>query len=272
MREPMSGRTAPDSNGFGRAIDIGSLNVDESDPPFRFRNVRGRLKLLADSAWLDFLHWDLPASSGAAKGKVVWGGPLPIRYDVAVRGDSVALNDVNWVYPNLPKTGGGKVLLTISNKRDVHVMDYKLAQMDMRSDGSHLTGDMTFGVGAPVLQLRNVDLIASPLDFTFIHTMNGKPLPIDWEGQIYGSVRASGGPLTDFEVDAARAEWRDSHVPGAVSRFSGSGGRQPSIRYGPTCAFTTRTFSIAMAQESRRGCLEVVGSRMARTSLPMMSR
>ena len=214
----------PDSNKFGRAIYLASLDADESDPPFRFRNVRGLVKLLADSAWIDFSHWDLPASSGAAKGKVVWGGSLPIRYDIAVRGDSVALNDVNWVYPNLPKTGGGKLLLTISNKRDVHVMDYKLAQMDMRSDGSHLTGDMTFGVGAPILQLRNVNLIASPLDFRFIHTMNGKPLPIDWEGQIYGSVRASGGPLTDFEVDAAHGEWRDTHVPGAVSRFSGSGG------------------------------------------------
>jgi hypothetical protein len=214
----------PDSNKFGRAIYIGSLDADESDPPFRFRNARGLLKLLGDSAWFNLSHWELPASAGAASGKVVWGGSLPIRYDVAVRGDSVALNDVNWVYPTLPKTGGGKVALTISNKRDVRVMDYKLAQMDMRTDGSHVTGDMTFGVGAPILQVRNVNLIANPLDFKFIHTLSGKPLPIDWQGQIYGSVRASGGPLTDFEVDAAHGEWRDTHVPGAVSRFSGSGG------------------------------------------------
>jgi translocation and assembly module TamB len=214
----------PDSNKFGRAISIGSLDADESDPPFRFRNVRGFVKLLGDSAWIDLPHWDLPASTGAATGKIVWGGSLPIRYDLAVRGDSVALNDVNWVYPTLPKTGGGKLLLGISNKRDVHVMDYKLGQLDMRSAGSHLTGEMTFGVGAPILQVRNVNLTASPLDFTFIHTLNGKPLPIDWQGQIYGSVRASGGPLTDFEVDAAHGEWRDAHVPGAVSRLSGSGG------------------------------------------------
>lgn len=214
----------PDSNRFGRSISIASLNADESDPPFRFRNARGSLRLLGDSAWINLSHWELPASAGAASGKVVWGSSLPVRYDIAVRGDSVALNDVNWVYPTLPKTGGGKVSLTISNKRDVHVMDYKLARMDMRSDGSHVTGDMTFGVGAPILQVRDVHLIANPLDFKFIHTLSGKPLPIDWEGQIYGSVRASGGPLTDFEVDAAHGEWHDTHVPGAVSRFSGSGG------------------------------------------------
>ena len=134
------------------------------------------------------------------------------------------MNDVNWIYPTLPKTGGGKLLLHIGNARDVHVMDYKLTHMDMRSTGSHLTGEMTFGVGAPILQVTNVDLTASPLDFDFIKTLNGTPFPIDWRGQIYGSVRASGGPLTDFEVDAAHGEWRDAHVPGAVSRFSGSGG------------------------------------------------
>lgn len=214
----------PDSNKFGRSIQIGSLDVKESDPPFNFRNVRGAVRLLGDTAFVDLSHFDLPASTGAAKGTIVWGGSLPIRYNLVVRGDSVALNDVNWVYPTLPKTGGGKLLLTISNKRDVHVMDYKLGQMDMRSDGSHLTGDMTFGVGGPVLQLRNVNLLANPLDFSFIHTLSGNTIPIDWRGQIYGSVRGSGGPLTDFEVDAARGEWRDTHVPGAVSSFSGSGG------------------------------------------------
>jgi translocation and assembly module TamB len=214
----------PDSNKFGRAIQIASLNADESDPPFRFRNVRGEVKILGDSVWLNLAHWDLPASTGSAKGKIFWGGSLPIRYDIAVRGDSVALNDVNWVYPTLPKTGGGKLLLHIGNKRDLHVMDYQLTKLDMRSTGSHLTGEMTFGVGAPILQVRNVNLTANPLDFDFIHTIVGTPLPIDWRGQIYGSVQATGGPLTNFEVDAARAEWRDSHVPGAVSRFSGSGG------------------------------------------------
>ena len=214
----------PDSNKFGQSILIASLNADESDPPFRFRNVRGAVRHHGDSAWLNLSHWDLPASTGSATGKVVWGSSLPIRYDVDVRGDSVALNDINWVYPTLPRTGGGKLLLHIGNKRDLRVMEYTLSQLDMRTTGSHVTGAMTFGVGGPILQVTDVNLIANPLDFDFIRTLNGAPFPIDWRGQIYGSVRATGGPLNNFEVDATRGEWHDTHVPGAVSRFSGSGG------------------------------------------------
>jgi len=214
----------PDSNKFGQEFVIASLDADESDPPFRWRNVRGLVKHLGDSVWLNLSHWDLPASSGSASGKIVWGGPLPIRYDLAVRGDSVSLKDVNWVYPTLPKTGGGRLQLLISNKRDVHVMDYKLAKLDIRSTGTHLTGEMTFGVGAPVLQVWDVNVTASPLDFEFIKTLNGKPFPVDWAGQLYGSMEASGGPLTHFQVNSVSAEFRDSHIRGSVSKFSGRGG------------------------------------------------
>ena len=214
----------PDSNSFGKQFTIANLDADEFDPPFNFKHVRGNVKVLGDSVWMDLSHFDLPASTGVAKGKIVWGSDLPIRYDINVRGDSVALNDINWIYPTLPKTGGGKMLLHIGNKRDIGTIDYQLTQMDVHTTGSHVTGAMTFGVGQPILQVRNVDLIADPLDFKFLHTIAGKPLPINWQGQIYGSVRGAGGPLTEFQVDAAHGEWRDSHVPGAVSRFSGSGG------------------------------------------------
>lgn len=214
----------PDSNQFGQEIHIASLDANEFDPPLRIRNLRGVVRRHSDSAWINFPHWDLPGSTGSATGKLVWGSDLPIRYDFVLQGDSVSLADLNWVYPTLPKTGGGRMKLTISNKRNLRVMDYRIYAMDVRTTGSHLTGEMTFGVGGPVLQLRNVNLKADPVDFDFIKTLNGKPFPIDWRGQIFADIRASGGPLTDFEVDAASGMWRDTHVPGAVSRLSGSGG------------------------------------------------
>ena len=99
----------PDSS--GRRFGIARLAVVESDPPFRFRNVRGEARLLGDTLWLDLPHFDLPASTGSAGGKVVWGSGLPTRYDLRVRGDSVSLADVAWVYPTLPRTGGGSMLL-----------------------------------------------------------------------------------------------------------------------------------------------------------------
>ena len=215
----------PDSARFGQEIQIAKLDANEFDPPFKFRNVAGVVRKLGDSAWLDVSHWDLPGSTGTAKGKLVWGSNLPMRYDIAVRGDSVSLIDVNWVYPTLPRTGGGTMVLRITNKRNVRVMDYHVDSMNVRSTGSHLVGEMTFGVGGGgPLQIRNVNLQASPVDFDLIRTLNGKAFPIDWRGQIYGDVRAPGGPVNDFDVTSFHGEWRDGHVPGAVSRMSGSGG------------------------------------------------
>jgi translocation and assembly module TamB len=96
--------------------------------------------------------------------------------------------------------------------------------MDVRSTGSHLTGEMWFGTGAPVLLVRNVDVRATPIDFDLIRTLNGKAFPVDWQGTLTGTVKGRGGPLTNFIVDDARMTFADRHVAGAVSRFSGNGG------------------------------------------------
>jgi translocation and assembly module TamB len=82
---------------------------------------------------------------------------------------------------------------------------------------------MTFGTGEPVLLVRNVDLRANPVNFDLLRALNGKPFTQDWQGDLYGTVRGRGGPLTNFVVDDAKAMFQDAHVPGAVSRFSGKG-------------------------------------------------
>ncbi|HKO14684.1 MAG TPA: translocation/assembly module TamB domain-containing protein [Gemmatimonadaceae bacterium] len=214
----------PDSNKFGRLFVIDSLSVAESDPPFLFHNVHGTMRNLGDSIWVEVPHFDLPASTGSGAGKIWWGSDLPVRYDLSVRGDSVSLGDVSWVYPTLPTTGGGKVLLHIGNDpKNLHVMNYVLKDMDVRSTSSHLVGDMTFAVGGPVLAVKDVNMHGDPFDFDLLRTLNGKPFPVDWRGRIYGSVRARGGPLNHFYVDEGSGSFRDAHVPGAVSRFSGHG-------------------------------------------------
>lgn len=215
----------PDSDKLGRLFVFDTVNAVETDPPFDFRNVRGTLRNLGDSIWVDIPHFDLPQSTGAASGKIMWGNDLPIRWDLTVRADSVALNDVAWVYPTLPRTGGGKTLLHIANEpSNLHVMDYKLTNMDVRSTGSHLIGDMTFAVGGPVLVVKDVKMSAQPFDFDLLHVLNGKPLKVDWRGQFYGNVRARGGPLTHFIVDESDLTFHDAHVRGAVSHLGGHGG------------------------------------------------
>jgi translocation and assembly module TamB len=211
----------PDSAGIVAIID--TVNVQESTPPFRFRNVRALAKVLGDSAWFVASHWDLPHSTGSANGKVVWGSDLPVRYNVHITADSAQLVDVGWVYPTLPTTGGGKMKIDIVNERQLSRIDYVIKDMDVRSTKSHLRGTMTFDVGGPVLAVHDVKLQADPIDFDLLRTLNGKPFPADWQGTLTGTVTARGGPLTHFYVDASDLVFRDAHVAGAVSRLRGRG-------------------------------------------------
>ena len=133
-----------DPDSAGQAFVMDTVHADESTPPFKWRNIRGVARVLGDSAWFTAPHWDLPHSTGSAKGKVVWGSDLPVRYKVHVTGDSVSLADVAWVYPTLPTTGGGRLNLDIVNERELQKLDYVIRDMDVRTTKSRLRGSMTF--------------------------------------------------------------------------------------------------------------------------------
>jgi translocation and assembly module TamB len=212
-----------DPDTVGRLVRVRKASFTETDPPFKFRNISGTFLNLGDSVFVDADHWDLPRSTGSARGSVVWGSDLPIRYYVHVVGDSVALSDVAWVYPTLPTTGGGKMELDIRSERDPRLLDYVLTKMDVRTTGSRLLGQMTFAVGNPILAVKNVDLEAAPVDFDLLRTLNGKPFPYDWQGKITGNVKGAGGPLTHFRVDQSSLTFADAHVPGAITTASGEG-------------------------------------------------
>jgi translocation and assembly module TamB len=209
-------------NPGGRIVEVRRLSVNESDPPLRIRNARGRVRLLGDSLFADVEHFDLPRSTGSMTGRVVWGGG-PTRYDLGIVGDSVSLSDIAWVYPTLPRTGGGRMKLRIVSQRDPAITDYVITDMDVRSTDSWLRGRMTFGVGAPVFIVKDVDLVAEPVDFRLIETLGGEPLPVPWRGTLTGTLRASGGPINRFRIDASNLVFRDANVPGAVAIGRASG-------------------------------------------------
>lgn len=212
----------PDSAGM--AFDVSNLSVNEADPPFLFHNTTASIRKLGDSVWIDVPHWDLPNSTGRGKGKIWWGSGLPVRYAIHVIGDSVAMKDVAWVYPTLPVTGGGKSEIDIHTEpNNPHLTDYVLSKMDVRSTRSHLLGTMTFTLGMDTLIVKDVRLTASPVNFDLLRTLNGKPFPYDWQGDITGTVRASGGNLGRFKVEQSQVTFADANVPGAITRGSGNG-------------------------------------------------
>ncbi len=212
-----------DPDTVGRLVRIRNLSLAETDPPFKFRNVVGTFLNLGDSVFVDADHFDLPGSTGRAHGSVVWGSDLPVRYYIHVVGDSVSLADVAWVYPTLPTTGSGKMELDIRSERNPKFLDYVITNMDVRSTRSHLLGNMTFGTGGNVLAVKNVELQAAPVNFDLLRTLNGKPFPYNWQGNITGTIRASGGPLNHFKVEESALVFEDANVPGAVTEARGNG-------------------------------------------------
>jgi len=174
-----------DPDSAARLFRIDTLHAVESVPTFRWRNVKATVRQLGDSVWIDAPHFDLPASTGHAAGKVVWGSDLPVRFAIRIWGDSVSLNDVAWVYPTLPRTGGGTMILDIKNERNLKQLDYAITDMDVRTTKSRLLGDITFEVGGPVLAVHDVKMRADPVDFDLLRTLNGKPFPADWQGSAH---------------------------------------------------------------------------------------
>ena len=213
-----------DPDTVGRFFRVTSASLESSDPPLTVKRAAMDVKHVGDSVWLSSPGFQLAASRGRVpSGKLVWGGGIPMRYDIHIVGDSVSMSDIAWVYPTLPTTGGGRLDLFINNVRHPRVIDYAVKDMDVRTTQSRLVGDMTYGVGGPVLVLKDVELRAAPLDFALIRVFNGEPLPLPWKGQLAGTVRASGGPINRFRVDEARFTFNDGNVPGAVSRLAARG-------------------------------------------------
>jgi translocation and assembly module TamB len=207
-----------DPDTAGSHFELARLDMLERFPPFNIRNARGTVWRRGDSLWVDVPRFDLPGSAGRLNGKLWWGSGLPMRYDVRVHADTMSMRDIAWVWNGLPSTGGGRMDLHIQNERNPSVIDYVLQNMDVRAMDSRVRGSMTFGVGAPVLIVKDVALEALPMDFKLIERFNGQPLPLPWRGAITGTVRAHGGPVNRWMLDEGRFSFADGNVPGAVAR------------------------------------------------------
>lgn len=213
-----------DPDSVGRFFHLTQGSFVSTDPPLTVRQLAVDVRHVADSVWIQSPGFHLANSSGRIPfGKLTKGGGLPTRYDIHVVGDSVALSDIAWVYQTLPTTGGGRLDLFINNMKHPRVVDYAVKKMDVRTTSSRLIGDMTYGVGDPMLVLKDVNMRADPLDFKLIRVFNGKPFPLPWNGALTGTIRATGGPLDRFKIDDTRFTFADANVPGAITRGSASG-------------------------------------------------
>jgi translocation and assembly module TamB len=213
-----------DPDSIGRFFRVTRASLESQDPPLDVKRVAIDVRHVADSIWLYSPGFELTSSKGRVpSGKLVWGSGIPMRYDVHIVGDDVAMKDIAWVYPTLPTSGRGRLDLYINNVKHPRVVDYAIKKMDMSTTFSRLTGDMTFAVGGPVLAVNDVNVRAAPIDFRLIRIFNGKPFPLPWNGQLTGYVRGAGGPVNRFRIDDTKLTFNDANVPGAVTRLAARG-------------------------------------------------
>ncbi len=212
----------PDS--AGQLITLANLSTVENDPPTEVHNIRGQVRIHGDSVWLALSNVELPSTRAHVTARIWWGGDKPVQLDLHAVSDTVSLADFAWVYPGLPRTGGGHTDVFVKNDpKDLRVLEYALKGMDLRTTKSHLRGDMTFGVGGPVLIVKDVAMRLEPADFDLLRTFNGGTFPVDFRGQFTGTVYAAGGPINRWKVDSADVTFRNAHVPGAVSHLNANG-------------------------------------------------
>lgn len=212
----------PDSAGL--RFDVKRLDVMWDYPPIWFKDLSGDVRKVGDTLWVDSAKFALPGSVARGGAKVVWGSDLPVRYDVGLQLDTVSMTDIAWLDETIPHSGGGRAHLTIRNDpRNLAIIEYIIRNMDANALQSRIRGDMTWGVGGPVVRLTGVNLDMQPAHTDLLQWMNGEPFPYDWKGKITGKLVASGGYVTDWAVESATFAFADEHVPGAVSRGRATG-------------------------------------------------
>ncbi len=213
-----------DPDSVGQRFAVRRLDVMWDYPPFWFKDLTGDVRKVADTLWVDSARFALPGSRAHGGAKVVWGSDLPVRYDVSLQLDTVSMTDLAWLDETIPHSGGGSAHLTIRNDpRNLNIIEYGIRDMDAKALRSRIRGDMTWGVGGPVVRLTDVRLDLEPAHTELLRWMNGEPFPYDWRGALRGTVLASGGYVTDWKLDEAHLTFSDEHVPGAISKAHATG-------------------------------------------------
>lgn len=204
----------PDS--IGGHASLLALQSRISAPPVELRDAAGSVRWGQDTIRLDLPNARLPGTHASVTGTIVLGKGVPPRLDLVALADTLDLKDVAWASTLIPKSGGhGTARMTVRSEQDTHITAYAISALDVKATQSRLMGGFTVLVGhEPVVRDLAVDL--APLDLNLVRELFGDSVPKkSWQGALRGSVRGTGGPISDLRFDATRLAYEDRRVPGA---------------------------------------------------------
>jgi translocation and assembly module TamB len=212
----------PDTSG-GRA-PLRHLSVEIDKPPVSIKDLVGTVNWWSDSLALDFPTLRLPRSHASLAGTINWANKGPAEIKLKANADSVALADIAWMTTLIPKSGGsGSALVSIHNAANPRDLAYEITKMDLRATKSRVGGAFTVVAGQNV-DINNLNLTLQPLDLDLVREIFGDSVPKTiWQGQLAGTVRGKGGPLSRLTFSEIALTFTDQRYRGAVSHVTLAG-------------------------------------------------
>ena len=193
----------------GKLFEVSSLSGRGFlwEDPFTLNDVRGTITLVDSILSFDVPRLVMGGSRAAAVGRVVLGEEN--RYDVRLDGQQLAFVDLQWLLPELPEDGHGRLILHIQSQQPAGLL-WLAEEAQITAPGTNVSG--TFGiVTGDTLYFTRVSLVASPLDLTWIERMMPDGLPVD--GLMVGTVELR-GPISALETSGSA---RLTRADGATS-------------------------------------------------------
>lgn len=206
-------RFAPGS-ARGTRIHVDSLagNLQFYRTPARIDGMRGVLALFPDRLEFDAPELRFPGSRVSASG-VVRTDSLPAwvdppegpAYDIALRGDTVAFRDFQWIYRRFPSDARGSMSLFIETRPGGTL--FLIRDANLSAPGTRIAG--SFGmVAGDTLIFTEVNLRARPVRVSLIERMLPDGLPV--RGLVLGGAEIRGnnaGPASgEAEEEGEGAE------------------------------------------------------------------
>ena len=161
--------------------------------PFIVQNARGTLTLLDTIVSFDMPEVSLPNSRASVVGQVIRTAGHN-KLDVRVDGERLQLSDLQFIHPQLPNQGSGRVRLTIKSQDDGVLWLAEDAQLN--TEGTRLAGTVGVVMG-DTMYFTRVNLRASPLDVRLLERLIPGGLPV--EGLLVGTVEVR-GPISALQT------------------------------------------------------------------------
>ena len=155
------------------------------EPGARVTALTGNFEFNDDSLWWKGVKAQLPGSKLSGDGIYrIDNGDMRLSLAAA----PAAVNDFRWIMPTLPKSGGGRLGITIQWKGATQ--DYVLRDADVITEGARLRGDIGFTL-TDTVYFHDADVRFAGLTFKLINDVfpgTGTPRP----GVMTGAAKFSG--------------------------------------------------------------------------------